>query len=110
VFAAFDPDPAGIRIARMLERRTGVPLRSDLMTPETLSEARLLELIPWDRGVLDALEGEAGVFEPLRAAIATAQAKAEQRPCTPGWSSALRRSGGRAGTASRHELQVGPID
>jgi hypothetical protein len=83
VFAAFDPDPAGIRIARVLERRTGVPLRSDLMTPETLSEARPLELVPWDHDVLDALEGEAGVFEPLRVAIATARAKAEQETVHP---------------------------
>jgi hypothetical protein len=79
VEAAFDLDPAGIRIARLLQDRTGVELRTAAMTPELLhgSDHRL-ELNDWDRDQLNRLAGNAGPLETLRCEIAALEAKVEQ--------------------------------
>jgi Protein of unknown function C-terminus (DUF2399) len=77
--AAFDLDPAGIRIARLLQDRTGLELLSDAMAPALLREApHQLELTEWDREQLQRLDGRAGPLEPLRAEIATTAKKVEQ--------------------------------
>lgn len=78
-YACFDPDPAGIRIARLLEERTGVALDPAGMQPELLIEAdHQRELTDWDHDELRRLTGTAGVFEPLRAAIEQLGRKGEQ--------------------------------
>lgn len=77
--AAFDLDPAGIRIARLVERRTGVDLSVEPMSPEFLGRApRALELSDWDRDQLARLEGDSGCLEDLRLAIARGGRKVEQ--------------------------------
>jgi hypothetical protein len=77
--AVFDLDPAGIRIARLLEDRAGVPLESTGMTPELFARARKrLPLNRWDEAQLERYAGDAAALEPLRAAIAAAGAKVEQ--------------------------------
>jgi glutathione S-transferase len=77
--AVFDLDPAGIRIARLLEERAGVPLESTGMTPELFARARKrLPLNRWDEAQLEHYAGDAAALEPLRAAIAAAGAKVEQ--------------------------------
>ncbi|MBS1882240.1 MAG: DUF2399 domain-containing protein [Actinobacteria bacterium] len=79
VHAAFDLDPAGIRIARLLERRTGLTLSVEPMSPELFHQApRALELSDWDREELKRLEREAGPLEDLRNSIAFAGRKVEQ--------------------------------
>jgi hypothetical protein len=78
VLAAFDPDPAGIEIALGVAHRAGVTFEVDLMTPTVLAATTSLELVPWDRETLADLEGRAGVFEPLRAAITAKARKGEQ--------------------------------
>lgn len=78
-YACFDPDPAGIRIARLLEERAGVQLDPAGMRPEFLLEAEhQQELTDWDNDQLQRLAGKAGRFEPLRAAIAELERKGEQ--------------------------------
>lgn len=78
-YACFDPDPAGIRIARLLEERAGVELDPAGMLPEFLVEAEhQLDLTDWDHDQLRRLTGHAGVFEPLREAIEQLDRKGEQ--------------------------------
>ena len=78
-YACFDPDPAGIRIARLLEERSGVTFDPAGMQPQFLLEAdRQLELNDWDHDQLQRLDGNAGAFEPLRQAILQLQRKGEQ--------------------------------
>lgn len=78
-YACFDPDPAGIRIARLLEERTGVELDPAGMQPEFLIKAdHQLDLTDWDHDQLRRLAGHAGVFEPLREAIEQLGRKGEQ--------------------------------
>jgi Protein of unknown function C-terminus (DUF2399) len=77
--AVFDLDPAGIRIARLLEERSGVSLAPTGMTPELFARARKrLPLNRWDETQLERYAGDAAALEPLRAAIAAAGAKVEQ--------------------------------
>lgn len=77
--AAFDPDPAGIRIALLVEEHARVELEPTGMTPELLHRAETKRpLNDWDLDLLDRLQGKARSFEPLRAAIAQAGFKAEQ--------------------------------
>jgi hypothetical protein len=78
VLAAFDPDPAGIGIALLVAQRADVAFEVDLMTPAVLATTTSLELVPWDRKTLVDLDGRAGVFEPLHAAITAADRKGEQ--------------------------------
>jgi hypothetical protein len=78
-YACFDLDPAGIRIARILEKNAEVELDTSGMHPDLLIAAeQQLELTDWDRRELRHLEGSAGVFEPLREAIERLSAKVEQ--------------------------------
>ncbi len=78
-YACFDPDPAGIRIALLLQSRTGIPLNPAAMSPQLLEQAQATrDLNDWDRDLLERLNENAGVFEPLRAAIALLNAKGEQ--------------------------------
>lgn len=78
-YACFDPDPAGIRIARLLEDRAGVSLDPAGMRPTFLLEAdQQRELTDWDRDQLRRLAGQAGAFEPLRATIERLGRKGEQ--------------------------------
>lgn len=79
VHAAFDLDPAGIRIARLVERRTGIALSVEPMSPEIFHQApRTLQLSEWDRDLLKRLAGDAGPLEDLRRSIARAGRKVEQ--------------------------------
>ena len=79
VEAAFDLDPAGVRIARLLQNRTGVELQTAAMTPELLRVAeQRLELNDWDHDQLARLDGSAGPFEALRREINSVGAKVEQ--------------------------------
>lgn len=77
--AAFDLDPAGIRIARLVEQRTRVTLSVEPMSPEIFDQApRALQLSEWDRDQLKRLAGSAGRLEDLRQSIARADRKVEQ--------------------------------
>jgi Protein of unknown function C-terminus (DUF2399) len=77
--AVFDLDPAGIRIARLLEERSGVSLAPTGITPELFARARKrLPLNRWDEAQLERYAGDAAALEPLRTAIAAAGAKVEQ--------------------------------
>ena len=77
--AAFDLDPAGIRIARILQDRAGISLDPRAMAPELLKAApRRLDLNEWDHDQLVRLDGHAGVLEGLRQAICKIGAKVEQ--------------------------------
>jgi hypothetical protein len=77
--AAFDLDPAGIRIASLVRERTGINVEVTGMSPELLAGApRALELSDWDRDQLARLNGNAGPLESLRAAIASSGRKVEQ--------------------------------
>ncbi|MFL5963795.1 MAG: DUF2399 domain-containing protein [Gaiellaceae bacterium] len=77
--AVFDLDPAGIRIARLVEERAGVALEPTGMTPELFASARKrLALNRWDEGQLERYAGDAAALEPLRAVITVAGAKVEQ--------------------------------
>ncbi|NUT56439.1 MAG: DUF2399 domain-containing protein [Thermoleophilia bacterium] len=79
VHACFDLDPAGIRIARLLEEASGATLQPTGMTPELFAGARRkLELSSWDRCELERLDGRTNTFEPLRMAILAATRKVEQ--------------------------------
>ena len=78
-YAAFDLDPAGLRIARLVAERANVELLPDLMDPALLDAApHRLELGDWDRRELEHLAGGVGPLEPLRARIATLGKKVEQ--------------------------------
>jgi hypothetical protein len=78
-YAAFDPDPAGIRIALTLSQRAGVELDPAGMQPRLLRSAdHRLPLTDWDREWLSRLQGRSGPFEELRATMLTLQEKAEQ--------------------------------
>lgn len=77
--AAFDLDPAGIRIARLVQDRTGIDVDVRAMSPELLGAApRQLELNDWDRDQLARIDGQAGELGPLREAIETTGVKVEQ--------------------------------
>jgi len=77
--AVFDLDPAGIRIASLLQQRTGVRLQSAAMTPEVLERAPArLALTDWDRSELVRLAGRDGALEPLRRALVETDRKVEQ--------------------------------
>jgi Protein of unknown function C-terminus (DUF2399) len=77
--AAFDLDPAGIRIARLLQARTGIEIDVEGMSPSLLEAgARGLELSDWDREQLRLLDGQAGPLEDLRMAIDREEHKIEQ--------------------------------
>jgi len=76
--AVFDLDPAGIRIASLLQQRTGVRLRSAAMTPEVLERAPARLALPdWDRSELVRLAGRTS-SEPLRRALVETDRKVEQ--------------------------------
>jgi hypothetical protein len=78
-YACFDPDPAGIRIALLLQNRSGVALDPAGMAPQLLEQAGATrDLNDWDRDLLVRLKGHAGVFELLRATIERLDAKGEQ--------------------------------
>lgn len=78
-YAAFDPDPAGIRIALILRERACVELDPVGMQPRLLRSAdHRLPLTDWDRDWLDQLKGRAGPFEELRTTLLTLEEKAEQ--------------------------------
>jgi hypothetical protein len=78
-FAAFDPDPAGIRIALTISERTGVALDPTGMQPRLLRTAdHRLPLSDWDHEWLDRLEGRSGPFEELRTTLLALGEKAEQ--------------------------------
>ena len=79
LYACFDLDPAGVRIACLVAERAGVELSPDLMDPRLIDAVgHRLELGDWDRLELDRLDGRAGAREPLRARIAELGEKAEQ--------------------------------
>lgn len=78
-YAAFDLDPAGVRIARLVAERAAVDLQPDLMDPQLLDDAsHRLPLGDWDRRELARLDGRAGALEPLRLRIADRGEKVEQ--------------------------------
>lgn len=78
-YAAFDLDPAGVRIACLVAEHAGVSPRFDLMDPQLFDAAdHRLKLSDWDRRELVRLHGHAGALEPLRAAIAQRNEKVEQ--------------------------------
>jgi hypothetical protein len=78
-YACFDPDPAGIRIARLLEERAGIELDPSGMDPTFLIEAdHQRELSDWDRDQIRRLATSAGAFEPLRQTIERLGRKGEQ--------------------------------
>jgi uncharacterized protein DUF2399 len=78
-YVAFDLDPAGIRIARLLQDRTGIVINVDGMSPTLLSRGtRALDLSDWDREQLRRMEGRAGPLEELRAALYSKEYKIEQ--------------------------------
>ena len=78
-YGCFDPDPAGIRIALLLQQSAGIEMDPVGMNPELLeTAAKTHQLNDWDRHVLERLHGSAGVFEPLRDTIARLGAKGEQ--------------------------------
>lgn len=77
--AAFDLDPAGIRIARLVEHRTGLRLGCEGMSPEFLYRAsKALDLNDWDREQLARLRGDSGSLEELRDEMARTGRKVEQ--------------------------------
>lgn len=77
--AAFDLDPAGIRIARLVQDWAGIQIEVGAMSPALLDEApNALDLNEWDREQLARLDGRAGSLEDLRAAIALSGRKVEQ--------------------------------
>jgi len=77
--AAFDLDPAGIRIARLVQARTGIEIDVDAMSPSLLRAGmRWLGLSEWDREQLRLLNGQAGPLEDLRGAIESEGRKVEQ--------------------------------
>lgn len=77
--ACFDLDPAGIRIALLVQERAGIQLIPTGMSPALLDAAAATqELNDWDRELLQRLSDRAGVFEPLRAAIEARGEKVEQ--------------------------------
>jgi Protein of unknown function C-terminus (DUF2399) len=78
-YAAFDLDPAGLRIARLVAERADVELLPTLMDPKLIETAsHRLELGDWDERELRRLAGHVGALEPLRAHIATGGVKVEQ--------------------------------
>lgn len=81
IHAAFDLDPAGIRIALLVEQRSGVTLDALAMSEVLLQDApRHLPLSDWDRQELHRLRERSRGFEPLRKAIEGSGMKAEQEP------------------------------
>jgi hypothetical protein len=78
LYAAFDLDPAGVRIAESLARRARVHLLPDLMDPALLDSApRRLGLGDWDRRELKNLAAS-GPFHPLRLGLEAMDGKVEQ--------------------------------
>lgn len=81
IHAAFDLDPAGIRIALLIEKRTGVKLDALAMSEALLRDApRQLPLSDWDQQELHRLRDRSHNFEPLRKGIESMDMKAEQEP------------------------------
>jgi hypothetical protein len=78
VLAAFDPDPAGIRIALLVAEGAGVRLDARLMSIEALHLTRPLALSANDLRWLKQMKGRAGPFEMLRATIEREGRKGEQ--------------------------------
>jgi hypothetical protein len=77
--ACFDLDPAGIRIARLIEEKAAVALEPTGMGVELLAGAEQhLDLNRWDCDHLARGPAWAGICEPLRAALAAAPIKVEQ--------------------------------
>lgn len=77
--ACFDLDPAGIRIALLVQERAGVELIPTGMSAALLDAATSTHALnDWDLEVLRLLRGRAGLFEPLRAAIEARGEKVEQ--------------------------------
>lgn len=92
VHAAFDLDPAGLRIASVVSERTGLPLRSTGMTVQLFEDAGAsLPLTEWDRAELERSKGRCGPFEELRAAIERLGRKVEQETIQRDLVSQLRR-------------------
>jgi hypothetical protein len=78
-YGCFDPDPAGIRIALLLQQHADIEIDPAGMSADLLKSAEATrEINDWDRDLLERLRGSAGVFEPLRDAIERLGAKAEQ--------------------------------
>lgn len=78
-YGCFDPDPAGIRIALLLQQNAGIEMDPAGMSPELLEDADTIhELNDWDRDLLERLHGSADVFEPLRDTIVRLGVKGEQ--------------------------------
>lgn len=78
-YACFDPDPAGIRIALILQDRAGIEACPAGMNPQLLENAtKTHTLNDWDRDVLARMKGNARNLEPLRATIERLNAKGEQ--------------------------------
>ncbi len=100
VLAAFDPDPAGVRIALSLARRSGVQLDPAPMSSDALEAARKLDLDPWDREELDRLDGAAGRHQDLLDAVRQLDRKGEQESFHP-WLIALLEERTEAGLAAR---------
>ncbi len=77
--ACFDLDPAGIRIARLLEKKAGVTLAPTGMIPDLLADApRKLPLQEWDYLELARQSDRPDGFEPLRSSLASGRIKVEQ--------------------------------
>lgn len=78
LYAAFDLDPAGLRIARLISQRADVRLLPDLMAPALLDSApHRIELGDWDRRELGNL-GALGPFDALRTHLEKREEKVEQ--------------------------------
>jgi hypothetical protein len=91
VFAAMDPDPAGVEIALSLEERSEVTLDTTLMSVDALAEARELELEPWDRERILHLNDRAGEHRELLQAMRIRNAKGEQESFRPWLAAQLER-------------------
>lgn len=80
-YAAFDLDPAGVRIARVVQQRTGLSLNPALMSHELLQECpRTIPISEWDAAVIVSLQTETDGFSPLIDEIGHLNRKLEQEP------------------------------
>lgn len=77
--ACFDLDPAGIRIAHLIEQGADVSLQPTGMNPELFEHApRRLPLSAWDRQQLSRLKSHTSSYGPLIEKILQAEGKVEQ--------------------------------
>jgi hypothetical protein len=84
IYAAFDPDPAGVLIALSLAERADVILNPALMGADALVRARRLDLAPADHKALAGLAQRAlGPHANLVDAIVHTQRKGEQESIHP---------------------------